>query len=318
MINLSSFIKENLYCNLSSFIINESLSSVTADKFIDIFKKKLQITDDDIWFVPNKDVKPELLNTKTFVECIVKNHDKINPKWFNKNVNKINEICKLTNYYLTMNSISNVEYVRNSLTFEPLYPEMVTNNIKENFNGKIYHVTKTSNIDSINKKGILAVGPENKNIDDPILALDIDTLKTNALNNFLSDDSKTTKEKIGKSIVYRNFPNRAFFFYGNKDVLKMAEELFKYLSKSSSIWSKEDYSIVEIDINKHNLTLYKDTLLSPENDFDKKGIYFCYSNIDVPKEMISNIINVSTGEKYNKPKNNKITNKKIKVKKNFR
>lgn len=167
----------------------------------------------------------------------------------NIDINNITE--EQVNFYYTWNwnSLYNRNreqyYLNIYETFfcEPIYTENVTNMILKN-GGYIYHITSKDNWKYIQKTGL--------------------------------------RPRIGKTIKhngYRYFPKRVFFI-GNDTTNELTLQSILNVINDKK-YNINDIILLKIDINNHNIGLFKDTASN-----DKNAIYTYES---IPKEIIKKI-----------------------------
>ena len=192
------------------------------------------------------------------------------------NFDRLVELCEDYGYYVTKYGAF---YSTIYIVFEPLNTENLSKEIKSDYDNKIYHLTFKDNVDSIKKYGIYIGSIKGDDIEKPDYFSILDKKETEGKL------PKTIREKINKSIQYRYFTNRSFFFATKDDIQKASKKVLSMLNKG---YGMNDCKIVEIDLKNHNFPLYKDTMMISDKD-----ILFCYSTIDVPKQLISKIIDFS-------------------------
>lgn len=254
------------YNNWISEIINENLKSSSIEDFCKSLDKKFYDIINDIEI---KDSSNNKINNSSAI--IVRFNREVN---IDDNLDEIVEICKWHRYFIT-------EALKNELVFEPLDTEEVTKDIKNDFNNKIYRLIPNSIIDSVKKNGLIVYGMSGKDISDPIYHLTKETYK-----ELLKKQSKDSlRNRLQRITNYRMFPNRVFVYYTNIDPKDAAIELGETIKKN---FNKNDYSIVEVDLKHHKIPLFRDSMMDNSNEHIK----YAYSNIDIPPNLITKIINL--------------------------
>ena len=269
--------KENFYHDIQTWskqkytpwiseIINENLKSSSIEDFCKALDKKFSNIINDIII---KDTSNNRIDNSSAI--IVKFNNKND---IDDNLDEIVEICKWHRYYIT-------EELLTELTFEPLETEEVTKDIKNDFNNKIYRLIPNSIIDSVKKNGLIVYGMSGKDISDPIYYLSKEHYK-----ELLRKQSKDSlRNRLQRITTYRMFPNRVFIYYTDIDPKDAAIELGKTIKRN---FNKNNYSIVEIDLKNHKIPLFRDSMMDNSNNHIK----YAYSNIDIPPNLITKIINL--------------------------
>lgn len=259
-------------------LILETLKSFNANKFAEAFQKKYDKIF-DIVLIRTVDSSDDSLNRQTAFEIIYNIRNKDDEKSFNKHKYDIIDMCQFYRYFIT----SQYDNYNNSnlglITFEPLDTKEVTKVIKTSFKGKFYHLTSIKNVESIKKFGLYISGPHAfSDSNDPVFYIRQTEIYKRANLSKLCDEN-TIRDNIRQSMTYRNFPDRTFVFYTYLDPREAGEYLIKQLQKKDG-----KYCVVELDLKKHNNPIFQDTMM----EFDDE-IFYGYSNIDIPKDMITNI-----------------------------
>lgn len=173
------------------------------DKNVDSKSKRIVI-----YFDNKKDILDKFITISSFTDNFLK---------YTEESNKLYDILDFFNYYITeinANKENNEVY----MIIEPMYTKNIYDDIKENCNGILYHITKKENIDKIKKGGL--------------------------------------RPKVGKTVKeggYRYFPEKVFLL-GKSDNYK--EELERLIKTKN--FKDGEYSIIEIDLSKHNFGLWID------------------------------------------------------------
>lgn len=253
----------NQYANWLGNIISETLNSTKSSKFIKWFEDKFQNKLNKIRYVDSS-IKREYDKAAAFVVPFK------NLKNLKENFKEILEACKFRKYYIT-------KVHGTSLIIEPTITEEVTKEIKNNFNNKIYHVTKKSKIIQIKKLGLYVTGYSKSNIEDPIVYLD--QAKIEEINSSIP---KSLRDTLRSFLSYRNFTDRTFVFYTKLDIEKNFKKIINTIKSTDRY---DEYCVIEFNLKTHHIPLFRDTMMSTKNN----GLYYAYSNIDINPKLISEI-----------------------------
>lgn len=269
-------------------LINESIKSYSIGQFLHALYKGFPELDDECVFyeiIDDNTSKKESGAFKIQIDWGDKYHGNKKLKTFlSDNLDEILKLCKFYRYYISKQSYDFRGLGFGFILFEPLDTKEVTNEIKNKFDGKIYHLTSKEFVESIKKNGLKIASPALKSdYNNPQYFMSLKELSKNS-NDVRDEDEKiddsTIRGKIRLSRRYRNFTDRTFLFYSNINV----QEAGKYVAKKLN--RKIEYSIlIEINLIGHKNPIFKDTVMT-----DTEDIHFAYSNIDIPAKLISKII----------------------------
>lgn len=236
-------------------VIQEMLKSPNSREFVKAIRKKVG-DDVDADYTEDYDVAG-------FIRIRIYNLE--------KHLDNILEICKFFRYYIS-------DIVDNIVLFEPILTQEVTKEIKNEYGNKVYHLTSKGNLASVLKNGLIVSGMSGKGIDDPILYMSCDDIRSSKLNNV----GDTLRKRIQKHIQYRLFPDRCFVYYTKIDPVDAAK-----IVVDTTGGSLRDKKIIEFDLGRHNIPFFRDRAMR-----EHEGVKYAYSNIDLPPKLISNTITI--------------------------
>ena len=228
-------------------LINESLKSFSASKFIDALYKKFPILNNDC--VSYEIIDHSSSEDKSTAFRIIiewedsENKDKLK-NFVEDNEDELIKLCKFYRYYISVNYPNFKDRKYAHVLFEPLDTEDITDEIKQHFNGKVYQVTNKKFINSIKKNGLLISSMINDNdYNNPKYYVNIKDIKERGKNI----DVATTRGYLRISKNYRIFTDRTFVFYTDEsDIVSAGKYVCKKLNKNP-----KDSVLIEINLDGH-------------------------------------------------------------------
>lgn len=263
-------------------LINETLRSKSINDFTKAIINKFKDLDNE--YVKIEKIDSSISNNKSGAFKITLNwYEAKNNKlkrFIYDNLTELLKLCKFYRYYISQYFLDYKGLGFGYIIFEPLDTEEVTKEIKTKFNNKVYHVTSKEFINSIKENGLLISSPStHSDYNNPQYFISIkDLYKPN--KEEIDELSKTTRGRIRANNRYRNFTDRIFVFYSDKNIKDNAKYICQLLHKDP-----KNSIIIEIDLTGHKNPFFRDTIM-----INNDKIHSAYSNIDIPAKLISRII----------------------------
>ena len=222
--------------------LTDKLKAITGDKsnFNWTYEKKYNAANTVIWTVNDTWILDDDSDkTAKLKDC--------------PDAEKIYKVLSFFNYYISAIIPGDVDgefEERPKIFLEPRYTVNVTKKwIKKNRKNNIfYHVTRTSNVDNILKKGL--------------------------------------KPKSGKSAAeggYRIFDEKVFLIANTENIIDDINEIVESLTLAY-----DDYTVLKIDLGRHNIDLYVDDAYTAQKfELTNKNSSILYTYEAIPPQLIS-------------------------------